>query len=116
MKRIRWAGGVVALVWFVAGPGAGSASAQTPAEVQQQIAQLRQEFEALKQQYGERLSALETSLAALQGAPAPASPTAPAGAAGQVPSAPSAQVPPGAEGAGGPTGALPVYGNAAAAS
>jgi hypothetical protein len=97
----------IAVVGVLAGPGRASASAQTGAELQQQIAQLREEFEALKLQYGDRLTALEAKLAAVQGAtPAPA-------AAG---TAPSAQVPPGAEGAGGPTGALPVYGYAAAAS
>jgi hypothetical protein len=98
----------MALAAFVAGPGATPAAAQTAADVQQQISQLRREFEALVLQYGDRLTALEARLAALQ-----ASPPEPPPAPGQ---APSAQVPPGAERAGGPTGALPVYGNAAAAS
>ncbi len=64
----------------------------------------------MKQQYGERLTALETKLAAAEGAPAAAvsSPT--------QPPQPTAQVPPGAEGAGGPTGALPVYGGTVAGS
>ena len=88
------------------GPGVTPASAQTAAEVQQQIEQLRRDFDALKQQYGDRLTALEASLATIQGGQGGAPATAPA----------AAQVPPGAEGAGGPTGALPVYGNAAAAS
>src|SRR5205814_8593916 len=71
-----------------------------------------------------RLGALESRLTAIEGAPAP--PGAPAAAAapapgaqappGQAPAQPTAQVPPGAEGAGGPTGALPVYGGAVAAS
>jgi hypothetical protein len=88
------------------GPGAQPASAQTAAQVQQQIEQLRRDFDALKQQYGDRLTALEASLAALQGGQAAAAPGAPA----------TAQVPAGAAGAGGPSGPLPVYGNAAALS
>src|SRR5947208_6405114 len=100
--------------------GPSTAFAQDNAQsIQQQIDQLRREFDALKQQYDQRLSALEARLAG--GEPPPttatqppspppggAQPTAPAGAQ------PTAQVPPGAEGAGGPTGALPVYGAAAA--
>jgi hypothetical protein len=85
------------------------ASAQT-ADVQalrQEIEQLRKEFEAIQQQYGERLSALEARLGTA-GAAAPATPDA----AQQ----PSADVPAGAAGAGGPTGSLPIYGTATAAS
>src|SRR5262249_26885609 len=89
----------------------------------QDIDQLRRDFEALKQQYGDRLSALEAKLAAAEGRPATQPPAAPAppGAApappGAVPPAqPTAQVPPGAEGAGGPSGALPVYGGAVSGS
>jgi len=97
------------VVGFFGGPGVTPASAQTAAQVQQQIEQLRRDFDALKQQYGDRLTALEASLAAIAGGQG--------GAAAAAPQAVSAaQVPPGAEGAGGPTGALPVYGNAAAAS
>ena len=81
-----------------------SASAQTPEALRQEIEQLRRDFEAVQKQYGDRLAALEVKLG---------SPTAPA-----TPAAPqqTAQVPPGAEGAGGPSGALPVYGGAAAGS
>jgi hypothetical protein len=83
------------------------ASAQTDtAALQQQIAQLRQDFEAIKQQYGDRLAALEGKLAAAGGTGAPVAP----------PQGPTAPVPPGAEGAGGPTGALPIYGNVSALS
>ena len=90
------------------GDAVRSASAQTEAQLlQQQIAQLRQDFDALKQQYGDRLTTLEARLAAIQGGQAEQIPVAPT---------PTAQVPPGAEGAGGPSGTLPVYGNAAAAS
>ena len=97
------------VVGFFGGPGVTPASAQTAAQVQQQIEQLRRDFDALKQQYGDRLTALEASLAAIAGGQG--------GAAAAAPQAVlAAQVPPGAESAGGPTGALPVYGNAAAAS
>src|SRR5262245_24052481 len=102
---------------------------ETPQALRQEIDQLRRDFEALKQQYGDRLSALEGKLAAAEGiqpappppapgaAPAAAAPAAQPPAPGQ-PTAPqpTAQVPPGAEGAGGPSGALPVYGAAAAGS
>jgi hypothetical protein len=86
---------------------------ESPQAMRQEIDQLRRDFETLKQQYGERLTALEAKLAAAEGA-APAVTPAPAAA----PTAPvaTAQVPPGAEGAGGPTGALPVYGSAVTGS
>jgi hypothetical protein len=90
------------------------ASAQdSPQALRQEIDQLRKDFDALKQQYGDRLTALESKLATAEGAPAAAA----AAATQAAPTAqPSAQVPPGAEGAGGPAGALPVYGGAAAGS
>src|SRR5215475_5177197 len=90
---------------------ASSASAQEAAALRQEIDQLRRDFETLKQQYGDRLTALEAKLAATEGTPPPA----PAAAA-QPGQQPSAQVPAGAAGAGGPSGSLPVYGNTAAAS
>jgi hypothetical protein len=88
------------------------ACAQDPAQaLRQEIDQLRREFDALRQQYGDRLTALEQKLAAIQGgSPPPAAPPEP------QPAQPTAQVPSGAEGAGGPTGALPVYGGAVAGS
>jgi len=88
--------------------GAPVASAQdSPQALRQEIDQLRRDFEALKQQYGDRLSALEAKLAAAQGTAPPATqPPAAQPPAGQ----PVAEVPAGAAGAGGPTGALPVYG------
>src|SRR6185295_15717005 len=88
---------------------------ENPQALRQEIDQLRKDFETLKQQYGDRLSALEGKLAAAEGAAPPAAPAAVAAppAAGQPA---TAQVPPGAEGAGGPTGALPVYGSAVTGS
>ena len=89
------------------GAGVRPASAQGDAQaVRQQIDQLRQDFETLKQQYGDRLAALEARLATVQGgqsAVAPVPPPAPA------------PTPVGAEGTGG-TASLPVYGNSVAAS
>ena len=46
--------------------GQSTASAQeTPQALRQEIDQLRRDFDTLKQQYGDRLTALETKLAAL---------------------------------------------------
>jgi hypothetical protein len=87
-----------------AGQQAGDAAA-----LRQEMDQIRKELDALKQQYGDRLSALEAKLNAIQGGQ-PAAPAAP------VEAAPVAQVPPGAAGAGGPSGALPVYGSSVAGS
>jgi len=108
--RFVWAS-VVAGTFML---GSSSAFAQENAQaVRQEIDQLRRDFEALKQQYGDRLSALEAKLAVAGGVPV--APPATAAAAPAAPQ-PTAQVPPGAEGAGGPTGALPIYGGAVAGS
>jgi hypothetical protein len=87
---------------------ASPASAQDAPLLRQEIDQLRRDFEALKQQYGDRLSALESKLAKAEGTVPAETPPAVQPAAGQ----PVAEVPAGAAGAGGPTGALPVYGSA----
>ena len=88
-----------------------SASAQdNPQALRQAIDQLRKDFDALKEQYGNRLTALETKLAAAEGTPPPA-----AAVPGPPPIA-AAQVPPGAEGPGGPVGVLPTYGSAVTGS
>jgi hypothetical protein len=110
-----------------------------PQQVRQELDRLRQEFEAIRDAYGARLAALEAKLgvaavpapvpplageaappAATQTPPAsPAQPPiAPAPAAPAPPEATgqAADVPSGAAGAGGPQGALPVYGAASASS
>ena len=94
---------------------AHTADAQTPdaQALRRDIDQLRQEFQTLQKQYGDRLAALETKLSAIEGQ-APAAPAPQA--AGNQPQQPTAEVPPGAAGAGGPTGQLPIYGAGAAAS
>jgi hypothetical protein len=83
------------------------ASAQTPdlAALQRQIDELRQQVQSLQEQ-------IETLRAT---PPAPASVPAQSPAA-TAPAEQTAQVPAGAEGAGGPTGSLPVYGAGAASS
>ena len=85
--------------------------------LRQEIRQLRMEFERLSEQYGERLSALEAKLAVLpsQAPEAPAGQPSAATPAG-APATQTAEVPSGAAGAGGPTGALPVYGAVSAGS
>jgi type II secretory pathway pseudopilin PulG len=85
---------------------AAQAANQAQQQIQQQIDQLRREF-------NDRLTALEAQLAALQGGqPAPPPPAAP-----PTPAPPTTvEVPPGAAGAGGPTGALPIYGVASLGS
>ena len=122
MRTVPFSCAVVAAVALSLGPSTSSAQ-DSPQALRQEIDQLRRDFDALKQQYGDRLTALETRLAAAEGQPpAPAAgapPPAQPGAAGQPagqPAQPTAPVPPGAEGAGGPSGALPVYGAAVAGS
>src|SRR5436190_78571 len=78
---------------------------------------LRAEIDQLRNDFAARLAALETKLAAIAGETGRALPPAPAPpptAAAQGPQ-PTVAVPAGAEGAGGPSGSLPVYGNASAA-
>lgn len=70
-----------------------AAGSVDPQQVRQELDRLRQEFEAIRDSYGARLAALEAKLGG-----------------GTV------DVPTGAAGAGGPQGALPVYGNSSALS
>jgi hypothetical protein len=111
---------VLLVVAVLSGPSPASAQENAQA-VRQEIDQLRKDFEALKQEYGDRLAALEAKLGAAEaGTPPPGQPpTAPAAQPPAQPAPgtePTAQVPPGAAGAGGPTGALPVYGAGLAGS
>ena len=79
------------------------------------LSALKAEIDSLKADYEKRIQALENQLQQLQGqAGQPANPAAAAAPqqAAQTAEQPAAQVPPGAEGAGGPSGALPVYGSA----
>jgi hypothetical protein len=124
-SRRRPSGSVVLGVVVAWAIGAGSTlqaqadgQAQAPAGIETQalrdeVARLKQELDTVQQIYGARLAALEERLTALEGQ-APPRPAAPAAAAAQPPG--EIAVPAGAAGAGGPTGALPVYGNVAAMS
>jgi hypothetical protein len=90
--------------------------AQAQAASQEEAQALRAEIEQLRSDFEARLAALDARLAAL-GAPAPeASAAPPAPAAPQAPQAAPPQTAAVPAGVGGPAGALPVYGNAAAAS
>jgi hypothetical protein len=89
----------------------------------EELERVENEIRALRQEYLERIASLEAKMSALQAAaPAPQPPAAPGPAAAPglpappPPAPPQAVVPAGAEGAGGPAGALPVYGGLAAAS
>ena len=107
-----------------AAPQSATAQQVDPQQVRQELDRLRQEFEAIRDSYGARLAALEAKLG---GAPPAAQAIAPVPALGEsaavaAPAQPLAaqpgavDVPSGAAGAGGPQGALPVYGNASALS
>jgi hypothetical protein len=89
--------------------------ASSPANAQatagpDEVARLREELQQLQK----AVTAIEARLDALQATPAPATAAAPT----PTPTAPveAAAVPAGAQGAGGPAGALPIYGGGAAAS
>jgi hypothetical protein len=103
-----------------AGPSSVGDPQQADAQqIREEVDRLRKEFETIRDSYGARLAALEAKLAGTAGAPAAQAP-APAQTAviAQAPAtaAATADVPPGAAGAGGAQGALPVYGNASATS
>jgi hypothetical protein len=101
------------------------AEAQTPTpqtpDVRAALQSLRQELDALRQEYGARLTAIEAKIASIEkGGTAtqapPLPPVSPPPATPPTTPPTEAQVPPGAAGAGGPTGALPVYGSTTALS
>ena len=98
------------LVFVITLVSDGSAQTSTVAEIDA----LRAEIDALKADYNQRLQALERQFAALQSQaqPAPATQTPATTAAPPQ----TAEVPAGAQGAGEPSGQLPVYGGAAAGS
>jgi hypothetical protein len=113
MTRLRLVQPMMVVAVLLVAPTATQAQTTDAQALRKEIEQLRQELQAIQKQYGDRLTALETKLgAAAGGAPAPGA--APASASSDQ--VKTAQVPPGAEGAGGPSGALPVYGAGAAAS
>ena len=97
-----------------------------PQQLREEVDRLRKEFESVRDAYGSRLAALEARLAQIGGTGVPPVPPLPAeqpAAAAQPPTAPPTavpsgqlEVPAGAAGAGGPQGALPVYGGTTAMS
>jgi hypothetical protein len=91
----------------------------TEQQLREELQRLREEFEQIRDAYGARLSALEARLAGASPEPAATgTPLTTAAEQAAVPADPAGgvPVPPGAGGAGGPQGALPVYGGASAAS
>jgi hypothetical protein len=112
MRRIAF----VLLAAFLAGPLASPGFAQSAdaQAIRAELNRLREELDAVSQQYAERLAALEAKLVALEGS-APSTVGSPPPQT-VVPATPSVPVPAGAEGAGGPQGSLPVYGNVNALS
>jgi hypothetical protein len=82
-------------------------------QIRQELERLRQEFELIRDAYGARLAALEAKLGT-GGALAPPGALAPTPPQAAAPA--GVDVPAGAAGAGGPQGALPVYGGASALS
>src|SRR5262245_48220396 len=90
--------------------GVAPVAAQQPRADAGATQSIRQEIEQLRKDFEARLSALESKLSSIEGGAAPAPPPA------QAPPQPTVEVPAGAAGAGGPTGALPVYGAPSAAS
>jgi hypothetical protein len=144
IRRASAAAGVailscLAVPAFAQAPAGNAAPANAAQQTDQQqirdeVDRLRKEFEAIRDSYGARLAALEAKLGTAPAAAATPVPpvgalpeTAPPAAAQPqqpVPTQPAptqpaqagVEVPSGAAGAGGPEGALPVYGNAAASS
>ncbi|HEU5256589.1 MAG TPA: hypothetical protein VFU28_11405 [Vicinamibacterales bacterium] len=88
---------------------------EAAAQAADQAQQIQQQIDQLKQEFNDRVAALEAQLAALQGGQ-PAPPPQPAAPPAPPPAATTAEVPPGSAGAGGPTGALPIYGTASLGS
>ena len=113
MTGLRLVPFVAVTTVLLTAPVAASAQSADAQALRKEIEQLRQDLQAIQKQYGDRLTALEAKLGAAEGVPAAAAVAPPQGPPTQ---AQSAQVPPGAEGAGGPSGALPVYGAGAASS
>jgi hypothetical protein len=90
-----------------------AAQPQSAAAPQDAAQALRAEIDQLRKDFEARLSMLETRLSAVEGGQRPGTPSAGTPSSGPVV---TAQVPSGAEGAGGPSGSLPVYGGGTASS
>jgi len=98
MRLIPFAGAALVAATLAAAPR--DAAAQTAAQAQQ----IQQQIDQLRREFNDRIAALEAQLASIRGgqpAPQQAAPPGP----------PTAEVPAGAAGAGGPSGPIPVYGS-----
>jgi hypothetical protein len=102
MRMSRLATLVLLVVFSIV--GAARAAAQPDTGAAQAI---REEVDRLKKEFDARLAALEARLDDIEAGTAVSTPTA---------QQPAVEVPPGAAGAAGPTGTLPVYGNVTAAT
>jgi hypothetical protein len=102
-----------------AAPGGPAQPAPVDA-LREELSQLREELERIRTQYGSRMADLESRIAALETTgptgQTPAAPLETAPGAATAPPPTEAQVPPGSTGAGGPSGAIPVYGGTSALS
>src|SRR5262245_62149707 len=107
MRTSRFRAFAMFLGVYAAGVSTAAAQQRTDGGAAQAI---RQEIEQLRKDFEARLAALESKLTSIEGGAAPAPPPA------QAPPQPTVEVPAGAAGAGGPSGQLPVYGAASAAS
>ncbi len=103
-------------------------AASDAAEIAREIAELKKELQTIQQSYEARFADLESRLNAIEKSgtsavpeaaatptPTPTPPPAPAPAP-TAPQQPTASVPQGAAGAGGPSGALPIYGGPSSTS
>jgi len=98
MRLIPFACAALVAATLAAAPR--DAAAQTAAQAQQ----IQQQIDQLRREFNDRIAALEAQLASIRGgqpAPQQAAPPGP----------PTAEVPAGAAGAGGPSGPIPVYGS-----
>jgi hypothetical protein len=97
------------IAFLCCGPSRAAAQTADAQALREEIDQLRKELADMQKRYDDRITALEARLG--DQVPTPGAPVPP----DQTP-APAAEVPAGAAGAGGPTGSLPIYGVATAAS
>jgi hypothetical protein len=104
--------GVVAGLALAVPAAAWSSGSTTDLDEATPLATLRAEIDSLRRDYEARLAALEARIAELEAQQGAAA----APSTGPPPPAAEAEVPAGASGAGGPSGALPVYGTTMATS
>jgi hypothetical protein len=99
----------VVIAFLCCAPSRADAQTADAQALREEIDQLRKELVDIQKRYDDRINALEARLGGQ--VPTPGAPAPP----DQTPE-PAAEVPAGAAGAGGPSGSLPIYGAATAAS